>query len=222
MKIMKKYTFGLLLAQVAALAYFTWFPTESLAFSLTKSALPQSSDQSNIVTYDFENGVLPNDGFVSYIPENSDSYEFWGASKGTWEGFANNNSTYLAVGAKQAVNSASYGSLTILVSSAVDYFGFWWGTADYYNKLSFFNGTNLIAQFDGTAVAPLTARGDYYNFNAQSVNENFNRIVMTSQRAFETDNNSFRVASSQQVPEPATCLLLAGGLVATRLRRKRA
>ena len=43
----------------------------------------------------------------------------------------------------------------------IQFLGLWWGSVDTYNTLSFYNGGNLVASFDGTAITtPNAANGN--------------------------------------------------------------
>jgi hypothetical protein len=125
---------------------------------------------------------------------------------------------YLSVGTE----SKQKGPSTLTFGSGLSYFGFLWGSPDSYNSVTFWNGSHLLATFNGTAVSS-SANGDqsfarYFGVTA-SGGDVITKVVFSSGgNAFETDNHAFISA----VPEPETyAMLLAGlGLMAVIARRK--
>jgi hypothetical protein len=95
---------------------------------------------------------------------------------------------YLSVGA--------HGSETITFASEQNEFGLYWGSADSYNTISFYDGNNLVASYSGTDVAPLLANGNQGSFASNGYVElsdlaPFDKVVLTSSsNAFEVDNIS--------------------------------
>ena len=97
--------------------------------------------------------------------------------------------------------------------TGVTYYGFLWGSPDAYNKVSFYNGSQLLGSFDGSAVLK-PPNGDqgfsaYYNVFADA-GELITDVKFYSDRnAFETDNHAFIAAP---VPEPEVYAMLALGI----------
>ncbi|MDE2602079.1 MAG: VCBS domain-containing protein, partial [Bradyrhizobium sp.] len=95
---------------------------------------------------------------------------------------------YLSIGAG--------GSETITFTTEQNQFGLYWGSVDSYNKISFYNGSVLVASYSGADVAPLFADGDRDSFSSNGYVEfahlaPFTQVVLTSSsNAFEVDNIS--------------------------------
>jgi hypothetical protein len=132
-----------------------------------------------------------------------------------------------------ALNGPANGQVEINYSSflnsigsglKITYLGFYWGSADRYNTLTFFNGQEQVLSLTGSQllnanngqsgnqIAP--GSNQYVNIlldNAQA----FDRIQLVStSRAFEVDNI---VVGATQVPEPAALGVL--GLLLLGMRR---
>lgn len=132
-----------------------------------------------------------------------------------------------------ALNGPANGQVEINYSSflnsigsglKITYLGFYWGSADIYNTLTFFNGQEQVLSLTGSQllsanngqsgnqIAP--GSNQYVNIlldNAQA----FDRIQLVStSRAFEVDNI---VVGATQVPEPAALGVL--GLLLLGMRR---
>ena len=120
-----------------------------------------------------------------------------------------------------------------LSASAADYYGFRWGSIDFYNTVSFYDGDTLLLSLTGTQVkdaSPGLTAG-YFNVYA-GTGESITRVVLESSRSsLESDNHAVRFMAQSlapyapiaSVPEPSTyALLLAGlGLVGFAARRSR-
>jgi fibronectin-binding autotransporter adhesin len=96
---------------------------------------------------------------------------------------------YLSIGA--------HGSETIAFGSEQNEFGLYWGSADSFNTISFYDGNNLVASYSGTDVAPLLANGNQGSFASNGYVEfsdlaPFDKVVLASgsSNAFEIDNIS--------------------------------
>lgn len=120
------------------------------------------------------------------------------------------------------------GSATFALGTTSDYFGLYWGSIDAYNSIRFFLNGNQIASFSGTQIVGANyANGNQVSFNSNRYinfdfgNEVFDTVQLVStQRAFETDNHAYRNTAS--VAEPSALLLMLGGLltlVGVRLRK---
>jgi hypothetical protein len=125
------------------------------------------------------------------------------------------------------------GSESMTYSSLMNSFGLYWGSADTYNSLTFYNGATLVATITGADVAPpLTANGGQTDFASNgyvwiTALPQFDRVVAaSSSNSFEFDNVVAGGATqfSAAVPEPSTwAMLLVGfaGLGYAALRRGR-
>lgn len=116
-------------------------------------------------------------------------------------------------------------SAEITFDQDYNYLGFFWGSIDNYNTVTFFNGEDKVAEFTGDDVInPDNLTGNqtasetnkYVNF---FLDNSFDKIQLTSTSyAFELDNLAVAV-----VPVPGAVLLGFLGLSAAGLRlRKRA
>lgn len=126
------------------------------------------------------------------------------------------------------VSPVAGGSVVISLSVPVDYFGFYAGSLDGYNSITFnlssgtqtYTGTYLNQLAFNTNPTGNQQRGQYFNVFADP-GETCTQITLSStSNAFETDNHAFRAAS---VPAPAGAALLGLGLLglAATARRRR-
>jgi len=103
-----------------------------------------------------------------------------------------------------------------------NYLGMFWGSADSYNSLEFYNGGTLIASFDGTEIFN-PANGDQLNGSSnQYVNihltQSFDMVkIISTDYAFELDN----LAVGVQTPVPGAALLgiIGLGFAGKKLRK---
>ncbi len=109
------------------------------------------------------------------------------------------------------------GPLTIALNAPASYFGYFSGSPDTFNKVAFYSGASLIAEFTGAALAAAAnlvpngdhSAGDYWNFFAAGPSEYFNTVkFFSSQYAFETDNHAVNA-----VPLPAAAWLFGSALL---------
>ena len=127
---------------------------------------------------------------------------------------AGDTTAYLAVGGCGVPDG-----ITVTFAQPVAYVGFLLGSPDVYNVFQFYDGASLLASFTGAQLVP---PGDGNQGVASwvwfaSVGGDFNRLVITStSAAAEIDN----FASAVGTPEPATFLLIGGGLLAITWRRR--
>jgi hypothetical protein len=105
---------------------------------------------------------------------------------------------YLSIGA--------HGSEAIAFASEQNEFGLYWGSADAFNTISFYDGNNLVASYSGTDVAPLLANGNQGSFASNGYVEfsdlaPFDKVVLASgsSNAFEIDNISSGFVSDSHV-----------------------
>jgi hypothetical protein len=130
-----------------------------------------------------------------------------GSSGGQYASPPNDTTPYLAVGSPDRPET-----VTISFSQPLSYFGFYLGSPDAYNVISFYGGPGLtlLQSFTGAQlINPGNGDqllGDFVNFDATGTL--IGEIVMTSTSpAFETDNHAY-----DEAPEPATGCMLALGL----------
>lgn len=110
----------------------------------------------------------------------------------------------------------------VAFAQPLDYFGFYWGSPDPDNVVTFFDGATQLFAFTGTQLSALgvgfgTQNAAFVNFAAVG-GERFTRVVFKpGQFLIETDNHAYRAA----VPEPASVLLIGVGLAWVVSRRRR-
>ena len=164
-------------------------------------------------TIDFNSGILP----ANYV----DGALFTGTNS-NHAAPPGDMSKYLSAG----TSSDQYSPVIANFSSGLSYFGFYMGSPDTYNSVTYTFADLSSTTLTGTQLAALA--GDPANGN-QSVGLYVNAFAgvgskitsvafYSTQNAFETDNHAFITA----VPEPETyAMLLAGlGLLGFMLRRK--
>jgi fibronectin-binding autotransporter adhesin len=93
---------------------------------------------------------------------------------------------YLSIGA--------HGTETISFATEQNEFGLYWGSADSFNTINFYDGSKLVASYSGTDVAPLLDNGSQGSFSSNGYVEfsdlaQFNKVVLASgsSNAFEID-----------------------------------
>lgn len=157
-------------------------------------------------------------GLAAYTWSGANGPFVQGSSEGNWAAPAGDSTPYLTVGSPDRPDT-----VTIDFGAPIYYFGFYMGSPDRYNQISFYGGPGLalIQSFAGNQLINpgdgnwLT--GDFVNFriNGGSVS----RIVMSSSTpAFETDSHSY-----DELPEPGTWAMFGMGLglvFAARVRLK--
>jgi hypothetical protein len=127
--------------------------------------------------------------------------------------------------------AAKHGVVTFRLDSPADYYGFFWGTVDYFNTVTLYDGQTVLLSLNGTDVAnggvgtAWGSKAGYFGVVAGE-GESITKVVMTStKKSFESDNHavrflpslntSSRVAAESQisaVPEPSTYAMFAVGL----------
>ncbi len=144
-----------------------------------------------------------------------------GSVPGSWASPPDDTSNYFSVGPSTVTPG------TVTLSGLASYFGYYGGSPDTFNSVSFFNGGSLVGSFDGTALAAFAGVaadgnqtvGNFWNFTANNAGDYFNSVVFASvSNAFETDNHAVLA-----VPEPETyAMMLAGlGLIGFSARRRK-
>jgi VCBS repeat-containing protein len=105
---------------------------------------------------------------------------------------------YLSIGA--------HGTETISFATEQNEFGLYWGSADSFNTISFYDGNKLVVSYSGTDVAPLLDNGNQGSFSSNGYVEfsdlaPFNKVVLASgsSNAFEIDNVSSGFVSDSHV-----------------------
>lgn len=175
----------------------------------------------NTTTIDFNSSTsLPNTGLITYTGGQVRN----GSISAVTAAPPGDTSNYLSQG------PANNGNTTITLGFLSDYFGYFGGSPDSYNSVSFFNGETLIKSYTGAELSGFAnlgsngnqSEGEFWNFLATNSSEFFNKIVLSStNNAFETDNHAFRDVSS--VPVPAAAWLFGSALLGLGgLRRKHA
>jgi hypothetical protein len=114
------------------------------------------------------------------------------------------------------------GQVTLQLDQYHNYFGLLWGSADDYNTLSFYDGSNLLFSYTGRDVDQIAngnqgAAGTFYvDINSDTA---FNRVVASSTSyGFEFDNVALDMnlaipTEVLPIPEPHSYALLLAGLL---------
>jgi len=112
----------------------------------------------------------------------------------------------------------SFNTLTMNFASTVSAFGFFWGASDSQWTLSAYNSSHtLIESFLLPVTGPSNA-GDFVGlFDAGIASATLSGVG--SDYIF-VDNFAFNAGTSTATPEPASILLVAGGLAAVLFRRR--
>jgi|GEM_PF-1113177 len=123
-----------------------------------------------------------------------------------------------------SINDSSTGQFSY--SEGVSYYGFLWGSADSYNQISFYNGSQLIGSLNGSQLSSAKNGNDNASFYVNAYVGTGEIITSVSfysgKNALETDNHAYIPAVSA-VPEPETYgMMLAGlGLMGILTRRRK-
>jgi PEP-CTERM motif len=165
-----------------------------------------TSYQSGIATYNW--GAASSSPFVS--GPNVDSQ---------YAAPPDDSTGYLAVGS----GAGRPATLDISFSQPVRYFGFYMGSPDAYNHVTFTQESGALTTYSGASLfLPSLIQADgnqqmgfYLNFTSTDAFTNIRFLSTTP--AFETDNHAFGNA----VPEPSTYALLGAGFVALGALRSR-
>jgi hypothetical protein len=211
-------------ALIMGAAVFTLIsdPADAITLTFGGTAVAgqgQFSSVPGVTTIDFESGA-PTSGLAVYSAPGPGPAVVSGNS-GSSIISADDSSKYLAVSVLGDARGTN--PVTIAFANPLDYFGLYWGTPSANNTLSFFNGDTLLQSFSGAAIASnvTTNAAVYANFFAEP-GESFNKVVLTdSSIAFESDNHAYKVAGSESVPEPASCLGVFAGVVAGALVKRK-
>ncbi len=203
-------------------------PAHAFTTSVTTGSF---SSQAGAFTIDFGVSPINNSGPVSGALPSGPGYSYSGgalfnydSSSGLPNGISarppGSTGNFWSIGNTPV---AQQGPGVVSFSAPASYFGFLWGSPDTYNYVSFYNGSQLLGSYNGSAIK-VPANGDqtyarYFNAYA-GAGEVITSVVFTSStNAFETDNHAFVSA----IPEPETyAMLLAGlGLLSVHARRRK-
>jgi hypothetical protein len=135
-----------------------------------------------------------------------------GNNPGLWASPPNDNTNYFSIG-------PSTNSVAVIDSGLASYFGYYGGSPDTYNSVSFFNTftESVVATFTGSQLAAFAGAepngnqglGFFWNFTASDSSSYFNAVRFDSgSNAFETDNHAVLTA----VPEPETYAMMLIGM----------
>lgn len=175
-------------------------------------------------TVSFNEGNAANACGASYTLASGNIVQ--GTASGQHAAPAGDTSHYLTVG------PSAGNDVRVTLTEQANYFGFYAGSLDTYNLVSFYLGDSLVDSFTGTDINAVAfpgtgATGDqnlaaYINYYTTDAVK-FDRIVFFStDNAFETDNHSFAMVTPPgQVPLPGTVALLGAGMLGLGALRRR-
>jgi hypothetical protein len=183
---------------------------------------------SNTITIDFNDGLLPSNANVIY--DGLATNIITGSTASVSAAPPNDTSAYLTIGPSRGQK------VTVRFAALVNYFGFFAGSLDTYNYVDLYLRTTRVSSLSGTQLATLggfpadgnQGRGIYVNVFADTVAEQFDRIVLYStSNAFETDNHSFRFVDTRpgaeaSVPEPGSWMMAVLGVALVAIGRRAA
>lgn len=139
---------------------------------------------------------------------------FGGGSGGQSATPAGDNTNYMSI--------LAGGTETLSFNAVSKNFGFYWGSIDAYNSITFKLGSSVVASFTGAdgAIGASPGLGNQFA-NAQNkyvtfTGFNFDSIILTSsQNSFEFDNVSFQAAGNINpgVPEASTWAMMILGFL---------
>ncbi len=200
-------------------------PASAINFTSGGTAVSGQGLETSVVgatTIDLNNG-FPTTGNATFTGYNSTSL-VTGGKVNDHGNPAGDNSQYMTITPVGYKNSGATGSVTINFANAIDYFGMYWGSADNYNQISFYNGSTLLATYGGGDLAGKADgswTGSEANFFANfyaDPGQDFTSVKLSATGvAFESDNYAYKEA----VPEPATILGTIGFGAFAAYSRKR-
>lgn len=175
-------------------------------------------------TVSFNDGTATNTCGAAYAIASGNIVQ--GTASGQHAAPAGDTSHYLTVGPSAGNN------VQVTLTEQANYFGFYAGSLDTYNLVSFYLGSSLVDSFTGTEINAVAFPGTgatgnqnlaaYINYYTTG-GVKFDQVVLSSsQNAFETDNHSFAIATPPgQVPLPGTVALLGAGMLGLGALRRR-
>jgi hypothetical protein len=162
------------------------------------SSLPSNSDvillnlgTSGVNGLVSEHTLIASDGSVISFSGSSGLYSgnVKGVTAAPWTNTGPDKNNYYA--------AEPSGGVTVTYKTPEKYFGMLWGSVDFYNTLSFYQGNTLVESISGSQIAAnangsQTANGSYFvNFNFNN-GTSFDRVVATSSTpAFEFDTIAY-------------------------------
>lgn len=169
-----------------------------------------STSQAGVTTFDFNS-------------EPVGGYFQQGTTSGLYAAPLDDTSIYASIGPSTTATATQS-------TGTSNYLGFYWGSIDAYNVLTFFSGGVQVASFNGSDVwnpangnqtAADTNRFVEFFFDG---GQTFDSVSFASNsNAFEIDNLSFGLVGGggPNVPEPASLALLGSALAGLGMSRRR-
>ncbi len=190
----------------------------------------------NVCAIDFNGGNASNDCGITFTqsvngaPGPLAASHFRSGASSSAAAPAGDSTIFLTVGPSDGT------PITLTLATPADYFGFFTGSLDAYNRVQFFRDGSLVDSFTGDAINAVAfpnmatngdrAAAQYIDYfagsfvNGQFVAAFYDTIVYSSSSdAFETDNHAFGLAIP--VPEPASLSLFGLGALAFAATRRR-
>jgi hypothetical protein len=171
-----------------------------------------------VAILDFNGSALPTGVTMSSAAGNLVT----GSSAGNYAAPPSDTSQYLTV------SPFSGTPVTISIAGGANYIGFYAGSVDSYNTITFVSTAGNVV-YTGTQLATLagvTANGNQgtgFYLNVFETGNAFTSVILaSSQNAFELDNFAIgRAAPPGAVPLPGTVALMGLGMVAFAVRRNK-
>jgi len=202
---------------------FSVISTHASAYVWTSDTNTSSSFE-GVVNVTFDNPLAPLSSVVDYtvgVATYNQGAIYNASSPNITAAPSGSSGNFWSVG---IFPSEQTGPGVVSFSTGVRYYGFLWGSSDWYNSVTFNLAGGDTASVTLTGSDVPSGTGDqsvarYLNFFAQG-NEVITSVSFSSRdNAFETDNHAYSVTA---VPEPQTyAMMLAGlGLIGSIARRR--